>query len=215
VVAGVTPARNPPGRLMSRLEKILVASILTSWCAAVHAEESACRIPLVQSEFVSFIVDGREEHYRANYANREYAQNLEALLLNDRASEAAFILPNADFHDWYAVIRQAVEINDEQQEVIQVSLEVGPYISFRLQFHNEIFGDSFDTRVIADSPLGGQLSAIYEGSEVIISGRFVRVGEKFLEISLTAADAITHPAYLVELDAIVPVESTTDCMDSL
>ncbi len=215
MVPGVTQTRNSPDGFKSWLGKILVISILTFCHATVHAEEPECRIPLVQSEFISFIVDGREEHYRTNYANREYAQNLENLVLSERASEAAFVIPNADFHDWYAVIRQTVEINDEQDEVIQASLEVGPYISFRLQYHNEIFGDSFDTRVTVDSPVGGQLSAIYEGSEVIISGQFVRVGEKFLEISLTAADAITHPAYLVELDAIMPVESTTDCMDSL
>lgn len=200
---------------MPWLKKILVISTLTFCYATVHAEEPECRIPLVQSAFVSFIVDSREEHYRTNYANREYAQNLENLVLSERASEATFMIPNADFHDWYAVIRQTAEINDEQQDVIQVSLEVGPYISFRLQYHNEIFGDSFDTRITVDSPPGSQLSAIYEGSEVIISGRFIRVGEKFLEISLTAADAITHPAYLVELEEIRPVESTTDCMDNL
>jgi hypothetical protein len=181
----------------------------------VVAQDGECNIPLVQNEFVSFIAGSREEHYRTNFANREYALNLENLVLKERSSEASFILPNGDFNKWYAVLRHTVELNDEQVEVIQASLEVGPYLSFRLQFHNEIFGDSFDTRVPVDSPLGVQVSAILEGTEVIISGQFVRNDEEILEISVTPADGVTHPAYLVELREIREVGTLTDCMDTL
>ena len=195
--------------------RILATAILYQVSAPVFADDTECDIPLIQNEFVSYIVNGREEHYRTNYANREYALNLETLMLTERASEVSYLLPNADFNGWYAVIRQTVEINDEQGEVIQASLEVGPYISLRLQFHNEIFGDSFDTRVPVHTPLGQQLTAVLEGTEVIVSGRFVRDGGEILEISLTPANAVTHPAYLVELDQILPVDSLTDCMDTL
>jgi hypothetical protein len=201
--------------LTATFEPILAAGVLLGASGPLIAEEEACRLPQVQNEFVSFVVNGREEHYRTNYANREYALNLEGLVLSDRAGEAIFLMPNGDFSDWYAVLRKTVEQDDAGQDVIQASLEVGPYISFRLQFHNEIFGESYDTRIAVDTTLGQQLSTMLEGSEVVVSGRFIRVDDKLLELSFTPANAVTHPAYLVELGAIRQVVSESDCMDVL
>ncbi|MEE8444495.1 MAG: hypothetical protein V3S44_04045 [Alphaproteobacteria bacterium] len=90
---------------------------------------------------------------------------------------------------------------------LTVQFEIAPRVVLKVASRGPAFGETKDTRVPMDSPLGKRLGKLHKGTKVLISGNFARIGRTadcLYETSVGMTDSFAEPHFLIELNDIVP-----------